>query len=67
MSMEGQNIEMVLNAAGTRKKDQGTSLLELREGNTTFLISLYLRENMRATFSDKVKKLIRKDVQDGNF
>ena len=63
--MEGQNTETMLNEP--EQKEKIKPVLELREGNTTFLIGLHFSENTRETFGDKIKKLIRKDVQDGNF
>lgn len=65
--MEGQNTEITLNETGTEKEERIKPVLELREGNTTFLIGLHFSENTRETLGDKIKKLIRKDVQDGNF
>ena len=65
--MEGQNTETTLNEADIEQKERIKPVLELREGNTTFLIGLHFSENTRETFGDKIKKLIRKDVQDGNF
>lgn len=67
LPMEGQNTEITLNEADTEQKDRIQPVLELREGNTTFLIGLHFNENTRETLGDKIKKLIRKDVQDGNF
>ena len=65
--MDSQNTEAMLNENGAGQKERIKPVLEHREGNTTFLIGLHFSENTRETFSDKVKKLIRKDVQDGNF
>ena len=65
--MEGHNTEITLNEADTKQKNRIQPVLELREGNTTFLIGLHFSENTRETLGDKIKKLIRKDVQDGNF
>ena len=67
LPMEGQNTEIMLNEGGTEQKERIQPVLELREGNTTFLIGLHFSENTRETLDDKIKKLIRKDVQDGNF
>ena len=63
--MEGQNTETMLNEP--EQKEKIKPVLELREGHTTFLIGLQFSENTRETLGDKIKKLIRKDVQDGNF
>ena len=65
--MEDQNTETMLNETDTRQKERIKPVLELREGNTTFLIGLHFSENIRETLGDKIKKLIRKDLQDGNF
>ena len=65
--MEGQNTETTLNETETEQKERIKPVLELREGNTTFLIGLHFSEKTRETLGDKIKKLIRKDVQDGNF
>ena len=65
--MEDQNTETTLNEADIEQKEPIKPVLELREGNTTFLIGLHFSENTRETLGDKIKKLIRKDVQDGNF
>ena len=65
--MEGHNTEITLNEADTKQKNRIQPVLELREGNTTFLIGLHFSENTRETLGDKIKKLIRKDVQDGSF
>ena len=67
LPMEGQNTEITLNETGIEKEERIKPVLELREGNTTFLIGLHFSENTRETLGDKIKKLIRKDVQDGNF
>ena len=65
--MEDQNTETMLNETDTGQKERIKPVLELREGNTTFLIGLHFSENTRETLGDKIKKLIRKDVQDGDF
>ena len=65
--MEDQNTETMLNETDTGQKERIKPVLELREGNTTFLIGLHFSENTRETLGDKIKKLIRKDVQDGSF
>ena len=67
LSMDSQNAETTLNETGSGQKERIKPVLELREGNTTFLIGLHFSENTRETLGEKIKKLIRKDVQDGNF
>ena len=43
------------------------SRLIMKSGNKTFIIGLHFSETSKDTLEDKVKKLIRKDVEDGNF
>lgn len=42
-------------------------MLTMRQGNTTFLIGLHYSKDSSDTFEDKAKKLIRKEVKDGDF
>ena len=41
--------------------------LVMKSGNKTFIIGLHFSETSKDTLEDKVKKLIKKDVEDGNF
>jgi hypothetical protein len=41
--------------------------LVMKNGNKTFIIGLHFSETSKDTLEDKVKKLIKKDVEDGNF
>ena len=41
--------------------------LTMMSGNKTFIIGLHFSETGKDTLEDKVKKLIKKDVEDGNF
>ena len=43
------------------------SMVTLLRGRTTFLIGLHYAENGKETLEDKVKKMIRKDVQNNDF
>ena len=47
--------------------EQPGPALEFREGKTTFLVGIHFSETSKETLEDKIKKLIRKDVQDGTF
>ena len=42
-------------------------MLSLQLGRTTFLIGLHFAEKGKESLDDKVKRMIRKDVQDENF
>ena len=39
----------------------------MKSGNTTFLVGLHFSKDSRETLDDKLKKLIRKDADAGNF
>ena len=41
--------------------------LTMKSGNKTLVIGLHFSETSKETLQDKVKKLIKKDVEDGNF
>lgn len=43
------------------------SMVTLLRGGTTFLIGLHYAEKGKETLEDKVKKMIRKDVQNDEF
>ena len=54
------------------KKEKDVSLevqsdLRMKIGRTTFLVKLHFKEDGTETLKDKVKSLIRKDVENGNF
>lgn len=42
-------------------------MLSMQLGRTTFLIGLHFAEKGKESLDDKVKRMIRKDVQDENF
>lgn len=42
-------------------------MLSMQLGRTTFMIGLNFAQKSKETLDDKVKRLIRKDVQDENF
>ena len=44
-----------------------TGGLVMKKGNKTFIIGLHFSETSKDTLEDKIKKLIKKDVEDGNF
>ena len=41
--------------------------LILRKGRTTFFISLYFNMKSKDTLNDKLKKLIKTEIENGNF
>ena len=54
-------------ARATPEAAPESSGLVMKSGNKTFIIGLHFSETSKDTLEDKVKKLIRKDVEDGNF
>ena len=44
-----------------------TPMLTMQRGRTTFLIGLHFAEKGKETLEEKVKKLIRRDVDSENF
>lgn len=44
-----------------------TGGLIMNSGGTTFLVGLHFSITSRDTMTDKVKKLMKKDVESGNF
>lgn len=51
----------------TPEAAQEAGRLLMKSGNKTFVIGLHFSETSKDTLQDKVKKLIKKDVEDGNF
>jgi hypothetical protein len=44
-----------------------TPTLIMSSGNTIYLIGLHYKEDSKETLEDKVKKLIRKDINEGRI
>lgn len=42
-------------------------MISMRHGRTDFLIDLHFAEDGNESLDDKVKRLIKKDIQDENF
>ena len=55
---------MVKETPATAPESSG---LIMESGGTTFVIGLHFSETSKDTLDDKVKKLIKKDVENGNF
>lgn len=66
--MEENKTTEIQDAANTTDENaQKAPMLIMQSGGTTFLISLHFSETGTETLEDKIKKLIRKDVETGNF
>ena len=52
---------------GASLTEPGDSGFIIKSGSTTFLVGLHFSETSKDTLADKVKKLAKKDVEDGNF
>ena len=55
---------MVKETPATAPESSG---LIMKSGGTTIVIGLHFSETSKDTLDDKVKKLIKKDVENGNF
>ena len=53
--------------ANVQKNETVTPTLTLYHGNTAILIGLHFSKTSKETLNDKVKKLMRQDVKNGNF
>jgi hypothetical protein len=49
----------------TDNKQDGSFFMQM--DNTTYVIGLHFSKTSRETLEDKVKRLIQRDVKDGNF
>lgn len=62
--MDTLNNEIMKETPATAPESSG---LIMKSGGTTFFIGLHFSETSKDTLDDKVKKLIKKDVENGNF
>ena len=65
--MDAEKTTKTNETAGTAASVPESSGLIVKSGGTTFVIGLHFSETSNDTLEDKVKKLIRKDVESGNF
>lgn len=49
----------------TNNKQDGSFSMQM--DNTTYIIGVHFSKTSRETLEDKVKRLIQRDVKDGNF
>lgn len=61
--MSEENKNPVNDAA----KMQSVPMITMKIGNTTFVVGLHFSDTSSETLEDKVKRMIRKDVSNGNF
>ena len=64
---ENKTTEIRDTANASKETTQQEPVLIMQSNGTTFLISLHFSETSKETLEDKIKKLIRKDVENGNF
>ena len=62
--MDTLNNEVMKETPATAPESSG---LVMKSGGTTFVIGLHFSETSKDTLDDKVKKLIKKDVENDNF
>ena len=58
---------MDITATGASSAEPGFSGFTMKSGNTTFLVGLHFSESCKETLEDKLKRLVRKDVEADNF
>ena len=54
------------NAPPTEEK-KSSGELTLRIGNTTYVLGLHFSETSKLALEDKIKKLVRRDIERNNF
>ena len=64
---ENKTTEIRDTANASKETTQQEPVLIMQSNGTTFLIGLHFSETSKETLEDKIKKLIRKDVENGNF
>ena len=51
----------------TQTNNKQDDSFSMQMDNTTYVIGLHFSKTSRETLEDKVKRLIQRDVKDGNF
>ena len=64
---ENKTTEIRDTANASKETTQQEPVLIMQSNGTTFLIGLHFSETSKEALEDKIKKLIRKDVENGNF
>ena len=64
---ENKTTEIRDTAKAAKETTQQEPVLIMKSNGTTFLIGLHFSETSKETLEDKIKRLIRKDVENGNF
>ena len=64
---ENKTTEIQDTAKAAKETTQQEPVLIMQSNGTTFLSGLHFSETSKETLEDKIKKLIRKDVENGNF
>ena len=48
-------------------KESPAGSFNMRVGNTAYIVGVHFSKESKDTLEDKVKRLIQRDVKDGNF
>ena len=64
---ENKTTEIRDTANASKETTQQEPVLIMQSNGTTFLIGLHFSETSKETLEEKIKKLIQKDVENGNF
>ena len=62
-TIEKETVAVEENKTGSPE----SSMLNMKCGNTTFLIGIHFSKTSDQTLDDKIRKMIIRDVEDGNF
>ena len=64
---ENKTTEIRDTAKAAKEITQQEPVIIMHSNDTTFLIGLHFSETSKETLEEKIKKLIQKDVENGNF
>ena len=65
--MEKMETRVTRPQEATADTSSDTPVLTMKIGNTTFLIGIHFNQDSKETMEDKIRKLIRRDIETGNF
>lgn len=61
------NIPETCPQEATTDTSSDTPMLTMRIGNMTFLVGIHFNKDSKETMEDKIHRMIRRDIETGNF
>ena len=61
------NIPDTCPQEATAETSSDTPMLTIRSGNMTFLVGIHFNKDSKETMEDKIRRMIRRDIETGNF